>query len=52
MGPAGAGDPLYPLRTDLPADELRRNIRAVGQTLRGGKDWRWLRPAGAGADSG
>ena len=39
------GDPLRLLRTDAPADELRRNIRLVGQVLRGHHDWRWLRPA-------
>ena len=37
-----AADPLRLLRTDLPAPELRRNIRLVGQTLRGHHDWRWL----------
>ena len=32
------------LRTDLAASALRRNIRLVGQILRGGRDWRWLHP--------
>jgi hypothetical protein len=32
------------LRTDVPADQLRRHVRAVGQTLRGGQDWKWLSP--------
>ena len=42
---AGAKAPeqvTHLLRTDVPAGELRRNVRAVGQTLRGGADWRWL----------
>lgn len=35
-------DPFRLLRTDTPTAELRRNIRVVGQVLRGGQDWKWL----------
>ena len=36
------------LRTALPAEELRRDIRVVGQTFRGNHDWRWLRKRATG----
>jgi hypothetical protein len=53
---------LWYLRTDLAAAVMRRNIRLVGQLLRNGADWGWLRAAqratlleeehGAGAEPG
>ena len=43
-GPDSLGA-LTLLRTDLAWGVLRRNIRIVGQVLRGGRDWRWLKPA-------
>ena len=47
-GPLGA---LALLQTSKPPDELRRNIRVVGQTLRGGQNWDWL-AQGEGGQSG
>ena len=38
----GALGALVLLQTSRPAKELRRNIRLVGQTLRGGGEWGWL----------
>ena len=38
----GALGALVLLQTSRPAKELRRNIRLVGQTLRGGEEWGWL----------
>ena len=38
-GPLGA---LALLQTSKPPWELRRNIRLVGQTLKGGQNWDWL----------
>jgi len=40
--PATPLGPLWLLRTDLPPDVLRRNVRLVGQLLHGRGDWRWL----------
>ena len=45
--------PLWLLRTDLPPDILRRNIRLVGQLVHGRGDWDWLRaPATPAAGEG
>ena len=40
------------LKTTAPADELRRNVRAVGQTLQGRRNWRWLEARAGAAPAG
>ena len=47
-GPLGA---LALRQTSKLPDELRRNIRLVGQTLRGGQNWDW-RTQGEGGQRG
>ena len=41
--PSNAVGALWLLRTDLPSDVLRRNIRLVGQLIHGRQEWGWLR---------
>ena len=41
--PPNASGALWLLRTDLPSDVLRRNVRLVGELIHGRQNWGWLR---------